>query len=428
MTTNPVPPVRRYRIRQILAAAAICGLGFNLRPTSASIGPVLAELHTALQMSPISTGMLTSLPVLTFAVFGAVAPYLARALNMHRLTLMALLSVVTGLVLRSVVNDPASFLLLSLLALSGIATANVLLPPLIKLHFPHRVGLLTSAYTAALAIGATTTAALTVPIADQFGSWRWGIAVWAFTALIATVPWLALARRDATVTTGASSASLTRVGRTRLGWGMAATFALQSTQAYSIFGWSAQLFRDTGFSPQEAGLLLGIVTAVGIPVSFTVTYLAGRTSNHGQMLTGLVCCYFMGYLGLLLDPSKAWIWVVLVGAGTSIFPLVLAQIGLRARTPEGTAALSGFTQAVGYLLATPGPFIVGLLYNLTGGWTMPLLLLMTINIALAAVVRLVAREQYIEDQLAHTSPRSRPWNAEADSRGPTPRQSSNQQH
>lgn len=102
----------------------------------------------------------------------------------------------------------------------------------------------------------------------------------------------------------------------------------------------------------------------------------------------------------MLDPSKAWIWVALVGTGTSIFTLVLALIGLRARTAEGTAAFSGFTQAVGYLFATPGPFIVGLLYNLTGGWT-PLQLLVAINIALAAVVRLVAKEQYVEDQLAN---------------------------
>ena len=350
-------------------------------------------------MSPITTGLLTSLPVLTFAVFGATAPYLARTLGMHRLTLLALLGVVTGLGLRSAVGDPASFLVASLLALSGIATANVLLPSLVKLHFPHRVGLLTSAYTTALAIGATTTAALTVPIADQLGSWRWGLAVWALPALVATIPWLVLARRKATVTAGTSSIRLSRVGRTRLGWAMAATFALQSTQAYSIFGWSAQLFRDSGFSPREAGLLLGVVTAVGIPVSFTVTYLAGRNNNHGHLLTGLVCCYLMGYAGLLLDPSKAWIWVILIGTGTSIFPLVLAQLGLRARTPEGTAALSGFTQAVGYLLAAPGPFVVGILYDLTDGWTAPLLFLMTINVALAAVVRLVAREQYVEDQL-----------------------------
>ena len=152
MTATTVPLLRRNRFRQVLAVVAICGLGFNLRPTSASIGPVLAELHTELHMSPITTGMLTSLPVLAFAAFGAIAPYLARTLGVHRVTLLALLSVVTGLVLRSVVNEPASFLLLSLLALSGIATANVLLPPLVKLSFPRRVGLLTSAYTTALAV------------------------------------------------------------------------------------------------------------------------------------------------------------------------------------------------------------------------------------------------------------------------------------
>jgi len=397
--TTVLPPPRR-RFPHIVAALAICALGFNLRPASASIGPVLAELQRELQMSAVTAGMLTSLPVLAFAALGGVVPYLARTLGVHRVTLLALLSMVTGLMLRSVVSDPTSFLLLSLLALSGIATANVLLPSLVKLHFPSQVGLLTSAYTTALAVGLTTTSALTVPIADRLGSWRWGLAVWALPALVAAVPWLGLAWRDTSAAAATSTIRLSRVGRTRIGWAMAATFALQSSQAYSIFGWFAQLFRDAGYSARDAGLLLGVLTAVGIPVSFAVTFLAGRTGNHGRLLTGLVACYLIGYLGLLLDPSKAWIWATLVGAGTSIFPLVLAQIGLRARTPEGTAALSGFTQAVGYLLAAPGPFIIGLLYDLTGGWTAPLLLLMTINLALAAVVRLVAREQFIEDHLA----------------------------
>ena len=35
------------------------------------------------------------------------------------------------------------------------------------------------------------------------------------------------------------------------------------------------------------------------------------------------------------------------------------------RVAAGTAALSGFTQSVGYLIAATGPFLIGLLHDLT---------------------------------------------------------------
>ena len=60
------------------------------------------------------------------------------------------------------------------------------------------------------------------------------------------------------------------------------------------------------------------------------------------------------------------------------FPLILTLIGLRARTPAGTAALSGFTQSTGYLIAAIGPFGVGVLHDLSGGWTVPLLALLAL--------------------------------------------------
>ena len=86
------------------------------------------------------------------------------------------------------------FLLLSLLALAGMATANVLLPSLVKLHFPDRVGLMTSIYSTALAIGLTSASVLTVPISEAGDGWRSGLLVWSVTAADRRAP-LAAARR-----------------------------------------------------------------------------------------------------------------------------------------------------------------------------------------------------------------------------------------
>ena len=386
------------RAERILVVVGIVVLAFNLRPAAVSVGPVLDEITNGLQMSLTTAGVLTTLPVLAFAGFGALAPWLARVLGLHHVTLLALVAVVVGLGLRSQTGNVPLFLLLSLLALAGMATANVLLPSLVKLHFPDRVGLLTSIYTTSLALGLTLSSVLTVPMSEQFGSWRWGLFAWAGTAVVAALPWIGLLRHDRAPAAEAHGISLADVARTRLGWSMAMFFGLQSLQAYSVFGWFAQVYRDAGFSPATAGLLLGVITAMSIPLSFWLPALTARMENQSWLIAALVACYPVGYVGLIVAPvAGAWLWAVLVGIAASVFPVVLTLIGLRARTSEGTAALSGFTQSVGYLVAAVGPFGMGVLYDVTGGWTIPLVALLVLVVPQLVTGLMVARPSYIED-------------------------------
>jgi CP family cyanate transporter-like MFS transporter len=314
--------------------------------------------------------------------------------------LVALVAVVLGLVVRSQTSNVPLFLATSLVGLAGMATANVLLPSLVKLHFPDKIGLMTSIYTTSLAVGLTLASVLTVPISDHFGSWRWGLFAWALTALVAALPWVALVRHDSTLEQSKRGISLRDVARTRLGWGMALFFGLQSLQAYSVFGWFAKVYRDAGFSPGTAGLLLGVITAISIPLSFWLPAWAARMRNQSWLIGCLVALYPVGYVGLIVAPvSGAWAWAVLVGIAASVFPVVLTLIGLRARTSEGTAALSGFTQSVGYLIAAVGPFGMGLLYGATGGWTIPLVALSVLCVPQLVAGLSVARPSYVEDAL-----------------------------
>src|SRR3954469_15499280 len=388
------------RAERVLVVVGIVVLAFNLRPAAVSVGPVLDEITTGLHMSPTTAGVLTTLPVLAFAGVGAMAPWLARTLGLHRVTLIALIAVVAGLGLRARTSHVPVFLLLSLLALSGMATANVLLPSLVKRHFPDRVGLLTSVYTTSLAVGLTLSSSLTVPLSDAFGSWRWGLLAWAVTAAVAALPWFGLLRHDSAPGSEKRSISLGAVARTRLGWGMAMFFGFQSLQAYSVFGWFAQVYRDAGFSPGTAGLLLGVITAMSIPLSFWLPAWAAQMEHQTWLIVGLIACYPLGYVGLIVAPvAGAWLWAVLVGIAASVFPVVLTLIGLRARTSEGTAALSGFTQSVGYLIAAIGPFGMGVLHDASGGWTVPLLALAALTVPQIVVGLYVARPAYLEDQL-----------------------------
>jgi CP family cyanate transporter-like MFS transporter len=375
-------------------------LSFNLRPAAVSVGPVLAEVRDGLAMSGPEAGLLTSLPVLAFAVFGALAPAYARVVGLHRATASSLLAVVAGLGGRAAARDDVTFLALSALALAGMATANVLLPSLVKLHFPHRIGRATAVYTTGLAIGLTSAFLLTVPIAHAFDSWRAGLGVWAVTALVALGPWLALARHDRHLERDTRTISFADVARTRVGWAMVLVFGLQSLQAYSIFGWFAQLWRDNGYDAGQAGLLVGIVAAVSIPLSLWLPAACARRDSQTGLILMVTGCYLVGYGMLLVDAHAFAIpAAVLIGVGCTVFPLVLTLIGLRARTTDGTAALSGFTQSLGYLIAAVGPYLVGTIYDSSGGWTGPVWLLLTLVLPLMAVGAYVGRPAYLEDQL-----------------------------
>jgi CP family cyanate transporter-like MFS transporter len=401
VTTEALP----RRSQQVLVVLGIVVLAFNLRPAAVSVGPVLDEVSDALRMGTVETSLLTSLPVLSFATMGALAPRFARLLGLHRTTLVALVLVVVGLLLRSSVHSPALFLVITFVALAGMAVANVLLPSLVKLHFPDKVGLMTALYSTSLAIGLTSASVLTVPISDSIGGdhldWRSGLAVWAFTAAVAVVPWIVLARRDRKAVQTQAAFGAAAVARTRIGWYMALFFGLQSMQAYAIFGWLAKVFRDAGFDAHDAGLLLGVTTGISIPLSWVIPRLTAKVADPRTVLTAIMAFYPIGYLGMILAPSSpAWLWAATLGIGTCTFPFILTLIGMRSRTPAGTAALSGFTQSVGYLIAVIGPFGVGALHSASDGWTLPLGILLALCLPQYLLGLAAARPAYVEDQLA----------------------------
>jgi CP family cyanate transporter-like MFS transporter len=205
--------------------------------------------------------------------------------------------------------------------------------------------------------------------------------------------------------------TMRQVAGTRLGRLMAVAFGLQSLQAYAVFGWVAQVYRDAGYSATAAGLLLGLLTGIGIPVSLAIPTLAVRRPSQVWLMLSLLACLPVGLLGLAFSPSTVpWLWAVLIGLSQGTFPLILTLLGLRSRSSEGTAALSGFAQSTGYLVAALGPFGMSVLHDATGGWTVPLLCLAALGVPLAIAGVAVSRPAYVEDEL--DGQRSR-WRAQA---------------
>ena len=202
---------------------------------------------------------------------------------------------------------------------------------------------------------------------------------------------------------------LRAVARTRIGWAMAVTFGLQSAQAYTIFGWFAQLYRDAGFSATTAGLLLGVITGVSIPVSLWVPSAAAQTRGPDTADPAAASrATPSATSGCCSSPSAApGCGRVLVGVGTGVFPLVLTMIGLRSRTSDGTAALSGFTQAVGYAVSISVRSASASLTTPPVGGRWPLLSLTVLSLVTGWLATIAGRPQFIEDELGAPPRRTR---------------------
>ncbi|WP_433536557.1 MFS transporter [Micromonospora sp. CA-249363] len=377
-------------------------VALNLRMAVTSLGALLDEIRVGLGLSGVMAGLVTTLPTIAFAGLGALTPWLVRRVAPARVLVVAMILLAVGQVLRAATDSAWIFVLTSALALAGIAVANILLPMLVKQHFGHRTGLVTGAYTMALTLGTTVAAATAVPIAHAFGSWRAGLGVWAGLAAVAVLPWVPLAlrtRRGARRAPQTGAVARVRPARTRLGWAMAIYFGAQSLSGYAIMGWLAQLFRDAGYRPESAGLLLAGVTALGVPIALLMPTLAGRLATLRPLVFGLTGASALAYLGLALAPhGGALLWVTLLALGQGAFPLILTTIGLRARTADGTVALSAFAQSTGYVIAALGPLSVGILYEITGGWTAPIGFLLAALAVQTAAGMAIARPRYVEDE------------------------------
>ncbi|MEV6133343.1 MFS transporter [Streptomyces violaceusniger] len=415
---------------RVMAAGLILA-ALNLRPAVTSLGPLLEEVRADLGMSGTVAGVLTSVPAACFALFGFTAPRLARRWGPVAVVCAGLAAIAAGLLLRPLAGGTVAFLAASALALAGIAVSNVLMPVIVKRWFPDRVGSMTGLYSMGLSLGTAASAAVTVPMTEALGgSWRTGLGVWALLAAVALVAWLFLARdrtsgsradgaeatrteagrtdADAPATAESVAAAETaapadgpaiRITRSPLAWAMAVFFGFQATAAYISMGWMPQIFRDAGVSASTSGLLLAVMMAMGVPLAFVLPRIAARLRHQGVLVVILGVFGLTGYAGLWLAPAGgAWAWALLLGIANCAFPLALTMIGMRTRTHAGVVRLSAFAQSVGYLLSIPGPLLVGVLYQHSGGWGQPIALMAGFMVPQIIAGVLAGRDRTLEDE------------------------------
>jgi CP family cyanate transporter-like MFS transporter len=344
------------------------------------------------------------LPPLCYAVFGILTPLFAKRFGLEAILLVALAALTVGLAGRGLAPDAVWLVIASALTFAAIGVGNVLLPPLVKRYFPDRIGLMTTVYATAMSVSTFVPPLVAVPVAAA-ADWRVSLGEWALIAALSVIPWIALLvhpsrRAGGGLTEEPAPSELGRAVRSPLAWALTTVFAVSAFNAYTAFAWLPTILHDiAGTSHAEAGALLSLYAAMGLPTSIVVPLLAARYGRVRLIVCISVATLVLGYGGLLLAPATAtWLWVALAGIGPLLFPLALVLINLRTRTHAGAVALSGFVQSSGYLIVAAGPLLIGGLHEWIGGWTWALIALLASAVPAAIGGFIVARPRYLEDE------------------------------
>ncbi len=368
--------------------AGILVAGFNLQLAIIAVGPLIDAIRSDTGMSAALAGLVQTIPFLCIGCIALGGPLLVADLGAERLVGYALVVICAGTAIRSAM--PSAPLLLAASIPIGLASGalSLGLPAVVKAHFPSRGGAVIGGYTAALSLGAAIAALSAVPLSHALGSWRLALAAGAAPAAVALPIWLKVARPYYTreQMTGVRASGESPFRPPPFGVLLAALFACQSVVFTAGISWVATLYRDHGWSDGRAGLATATISLVTIPAALVVPRRSDGADRRPWLIASALALT-LGTFGLAVAPtSGSWLWLVVFGVGTgAIFPLCLALPLDLVEGQHEAARLTAWMLGAGYVGSAASPTVVGALRDLTGAFTLPMVLLAAIGLVAAGL-------------------------------------------
>ncbi|WP_460723236.1 MFS transporter [Microbacterium aureliae] len=385
----------------LLVVAGVLVASLSLRGPILAVTPVLRDIERDLGIGSATAGLLTTAPVLMFAVLTPLAALFIRRAGAETALMASLAGVLAGTFVRALPGFGA--MLAGMLVIgAAITIGNVVIPVIIRREVPPaRVALVTAAYTATLNVGSLVTSLLTAPLAELVG-WPAAIAAWSVLSIAGVVLWglhvrrargrdrfsgapapvrrPAVAASDGEFGPDALTGPLPVVERTSgsmlrrpVTWLLVCAFAAQTTMYYALSTWLPAFAADElGLSRSAAGGVASLYQGAGILGAFVVPLLA-RVGP--RLLAPLVICasWLVLTVGLLAAPGLLWLWLTLGAIGhAGGFVVIFAALVQVSRSDGEAAGMSALVQGGGYLVGASGGPVMGALFQAAGAWTLPL--------------------------------------------------------
>ncbi len=386
-------------------------VALTMRAPIIAIAPSLSDVRGGLDIGPGTAGLFTTIPVLCFGLGTPLVLGLVRRSGLENAVLIGLAGTLIGGIVRS--TGPISVALLGTLLMGlSITIGNVVIPVFIGRDFPTATTLVTASYSSALNVGSMLASTLGAPLTALVG-WRLSLAAWGLFAVLAAVVWRTAMRGQVRQASelrrpgvdAAAEPPATEVGpealeadplpreeaspaplwRRPLVLGMIVAFAGQSFSYYGISAWLPTLLHDDlGLSPGAAGASSSIFQVVALLGAFAVPAMLARGLSTRFALLAVCAGWISLPLGLALAPSLWPLWCFFGGAAqgggfTVIFSVVVA----RAISVPDSRRMSAAVQGFGYSLGATGPFVVGFIHSVAGGWVTPMLFVAGVIVLMA---------------------------------------------
>jgi len=396
--TTPAPTAPDRTPRR-LSAVAVPGLllagvllvALNLRGPLVATAPVVGDLRVDLDVDAGTIGLLTAIPVLCFGLAAPLASAVIARTGPHRAVLVALAGILAGTVLRSV-GDARTAIAGTVVIGLAITVGNVVLPVVIGQDFPTARNVVTAAYTAALNVGSALTTTATAPLADLVG-WRWALASWGLLVLAAAAVWTAALRRQRVRTAAVSAAQAAAgdvpgpptptaphrpVARQPAVWGLTLAFGMQAFSYYGVTAWLPSLLADEqGLTRAAAGASSSLFQVFAVVGAFAVPALVAWWKRPAAVLLAVTAAWATLPIGLIVAPGLWAVWSSLAGvAQGGGITVVFIAIVARSRDLVENRRTSATVQGGGYVIAATGPLVIGAVHDLSGGWTVPMLVIL----------------------------------------------------
>lgn len=370
----------------------------NLRAAVTSLSTIFAVV--AKHVTGFNVTVAGTLPLIAFAVFGLLAPLLVRKMSYELALFGSMMLIAVGLGTRILMPNFGGFCAATVIALAGMAFGNTLLPPLFKRYYPDRIGIITAIYSVVLAVSAGIPSIISTDTATTLG-WRFSLGVWAGVALLAAVPWLfqLLLHRDQMLvfkTTGVHHQRQQRYDL-KLTLSVALLFGIGGMlPMYTMINWLPTYLNTVHYSAHSIGIMMFLYNILGIFHAIIVPIIMERMRHPYSVVVFAVTLQVSTFLGFLLLPQYAWVWVVVAAPGQLTVPAAFELFNLRSKTSAGAAYLSSSAQFIGYLLAAIGPVLFGSIHSATGGYTYSFVFLIIISLLTLIAGKKATRPGFVE--------------------------------
>lgn len=370
-------------IKKIFYLAALFLAALNLRPIITSVASMMSMIQSDLGVSALTASLLTTLSVLCMGVFAPVATKLSRRFGLERTLFFSIFLITIATGLRGTSQTVTILLMTAFAGGVGISFAGPLLSSFIKKYFPKSPGIV-SVYSISMTVGAALASGLTIPIyLRSEHNLPLALSCWAVLGVIAMILWLGLARQNQQA--DLADVPLRLPLRNKKAIQFTLFFGFMSSMFYSLTAWISPIALDFGNSPQYAAMLLTIFTLIQIPVALLVPNIVNRL---GKPKLFLILCSLSELIGLLflLLPMPILPAVIFLGIGAGgLFPLALMLPIIETRTPEEAGTWSAMSQMGGYIMGGFGPFLIGLIFDISGHFQAAIVAMLAIVVLMIGV-------------------------------------------